>query len=177
MLYPHVPDPETPILETARGFDAVFQAGKFKTLGLANYKAPQIEAWMRVCDEFGFVRPTVYQGLYNPLSRRLESDGRLEVLRKYAMVIYPYSPLAGGFLTGKATAGDIKGTRFDKDAEMGMKGLGGYDRGVMHAAVRTLGEVGGRYGLGTTEISLRWLMEHSVLGEGDGVIMGGGGWR
>jgi len=155
----------------------VFQAGKFKTLGLANYKAPQIEAWMRVCDGFGFVRESVYQGLYNPLSRRLESDGRLEVLRKYAMVTHPDSPLAGGFLTGKATAGDIKGTRFDEDDEMGVPGLGGYDKEGLHAAVRRLGEVGGRYGLGTTEISLRWLMKHSVLGDGDGDFMGGGMWR
>lgn len=172
-LYPHAPDPVTPIAETARGFDVMFRAGRFLHLGLSNYSAVQIEEWMLACEERGYVRPSVYQGQYNPLCRRLEEDGLLECLRKYGMRLNAFSPLAGGFLSGKASKGEREGTRFEGENKMGGMARGLYDRPVMHAAVRKLQAVIEPLGMEMTECVMRWLMHHSVLGEGDGVIVGG----
>lgn len=82
------------------------------------------------------------------------------------------SPLAGGFLTGKLTAGETAGTRF----EAGIQMTGGrcwYDKPVMHEAVTKLQGFIEPLGLTLMEVSMRWLMFHSRLGEGGGVIIGG----
>ena len=50
--------------------------------------------------ERGWVRPTVYQGMYNALTRDVE-DELLPTLRRLRMSFYAYNPLAGGLLTGK----------------------------------------------------------------------------
>jgi len=84
------------------------------------------------------------------------------------------SPLAGGFLTGKFTSGgDITGTRFDKGNKSGAYHQGWYDKPVMHSAVKKLQGMIRPLNLTLAEVSLRWLIYHSVLGEEDGVILGG----
>lgn len=45
--------------------------------------------WMSVCDEKGYVRPSVYQGQYNLLCRRCEDD-LMPVLKKYGMAFNAY---------------------------------------------------------------------------------------
>ena len=58
-------------------------------LGLANYTAPQIEEWMRICDEKGYIRPSVYQGQYNLLCRGCEDD-IFPLVRKFGMAFNAY---------------------------------------------------------------------------------------
>ncbi len=85
-----------------------------------------------------------------------------------------YSPLAGGFLTGKLTSGeDVTGTRFDKNNRTGAFHQNWYDKLVMHSAVKRLQDVIRPLNLTLAEVSLRWLAYHSALGEGDGIILGG----
>ena len=85
----------------------------------------------------------------------------------------PPSPLAGGFLTGKTTAGQAAGTRFEPGNKMGAAHTNWYDKPLMHNAVRNLQKVVEPRGLTLTEVSMRWLVHHSALGGGDGVIIGG----
>lgn len=47
-----------------------------------------------------------------------------------------------------------------------------FDRPVLHDAIRKLKKVADKYGLTLAEVSLRWLMHHSVLGDGDAIIFG-----
>lgn len=89
VLHCHTTDLQTPIEETAQAFDEVYKQGKFKKLGLANYTAEQIEIWMSICDENGYVRPSVYQGQYNLLCRRCEND-IMPVLKKHGMAFNAY---------------------------------------------------------------------------------------
>lgn len=83
------------------------------------------------------------------------------------------SPLAGGFLTGKATSGDTKGTRFEAGNKMGGAHSNWYDKPIMHEAVAKLQDFIQPLGLTLPEVAMRWLMYHSALGEGDGIIIGG----
>ena len=84
-----------------------------------------------------------------------------------------YSPLAGGFLTGKATLGDRAGTRFESGNKMGGAHSNWYDKPVMHEAVIKLQEAIKPMGLTPPEVAMRWLVYHSALSRGDGVIVGG----
>ena len=89
------------------------------------------------------------------------------------MVYNAYSPLAGGFLTGKPTLGSTQGTRFEPGSKMGAAHAKWYDKPVMHAAIRDLQEALSPRGLSLSEVSMRWLAYHSMLREEDGIIIGG----
>lgn len=146
ILYCHAPDPDTPIAETAAAFDEVYRAGKSEKLGLANYSVEQIEEWMRICHTHDYIRPSVYQGQYNALARSSES-ALFPLLRKHGMVFNAYSPLAAGFLTGRATKGDVKGTRFEPGHPFAVAAEAQYGSNEgMHDAVRHLLDVVERRG-------------------------------
>ncbi|TVY32963.1 Oxidoreductase [Lachnellula subtilissima] len=68
ILYIHRPDPTTPLKVQAAAFDELFE-GKFKRLGLSNFKPELLQKYLDVCDENDFVKPTVYQGDYNVIIR------------------------------------------------------------------------------------------------------------
>lgn len=89
------------------------------------------------------------------------------------LTVLASSPLAGGFLTGKMTAGDTAGPRFEAGNKMGIGHSNWYDKPVMHEAVTKLQDFIKPLDLSLTEVSMSWLMFHSKLGEGDGVIIGG----
>jgi aflatoxin B1 aldehyde reductase len=80
--------------------------------------------------------------------------------------------LAGGFLTGKLTRGDVNGTRFADGNLAGMMYKPMYDKIEMHAAIRQLEGKIKTHHLTMTETGLRWIFYHAALHEGDGVILG-----
>lgn len=140
--------------------------------------------------EKGFVKPSVYQGLYNLLSRQSEQS-LLPLLRKHEIVFNAYrfvlffrvglifkangmssSPLAGGFLTGNATRGNVEGTRYAADSQIGRNLNAMYDKPDMHAAMTDLLDTIAPLQISGSEACLRWLYYHSILREGDGVILG-----
>lgn len=89
---------------------------------------------------------------------------------------YAYSPLAGGFLTGKVTFAanaecELHRTRFH-GASTFEPYADKYDTQKMHDAVRALKKVCDEEKVSLQEASLRWLIFHSKLGEGDAVILG-----
>lgn len=176
VLYAHAPDPTTSIAETARAFDEQFRAGKFEKLGLCNYTAKQLNQYLEVCNEEGYVKPMVYQGHYNALFRHYERS-LFPLLRENGIVFNAYSPLAGGFLTGKVTPGlsssevDLSKTRWAEGKTVaGYPAI--YNQDQVHTAVRRAYNVLSEHGISLTEAGLRWLMHHSALAEGGGIILG-----
>ena len=89
-----------------------------------------------------------------------------------------YSPLAGGFLTGKlsptAKSTSLKGTRFEvtDDNVLGKAFRHWYDKPQMHTAMEKLRQITEDHGLSMEEASTRWIFYHSALTEHDGVIIG-----
>ncbi|MBN2550139.1 MAG: aldo/keto reductase [Anaerolineales bacterium] len=94
-------DENTPIEETLSALDALISQGKVRYIGCSNYPAWRLtEAlWVSRLEHLaGFVS---LQPHYN-LVHRAEFERELEVVcRRYGLGVIPYSPLAGGFLTGK----------------------------------------------------------------------------
>ncbi|KAI9716595.1 MAG: hypothetical protein M1828_007628 [Chrysothrix sp. TS-e1954] len=182
-LYIHRADPETPVEETARAFDSLWRAGKFRypianaeffhplQLGISNMPLPQLTTYLTTCTTHSLLKPTYYQGDYNLITRAAETS-LLPFLRAHSMRFRAYRPVAAGFLTGKPTAGATQGTRFDPSSPIGAamgRLFGAPELGVAFAKLR---DVCGRFGVGTLEAGLRWIFWHSALGEGDGVILG-----
>jgi len=96
----HRPQTECPIDETLRALDDLVRSGKVRYLGTSTYAAWQIVESLWVSKEYGLNRFVTEQPPYNLLDRRIERE-LLPALRAYGFGVIPWSPLAGGFLTGK----------------------------------------------------------------------------
>ena len=97
----HSLDGETPIEETLAAFDTLVQQGKVRYVGCSNLPAWRLVQALWASDRLGLARYDAIQPHYN-LAHRAEFERDLkEVVATYGLGIIPYSPLAGGFLTGK----------------------------------------------------------------------------
>ncbi len=101
----HWPDEDTPIEETLRAFDDLIRQGKVRYIGASNYAAWELMQALWTSDKYNLARYDSLQPHYN-LLRREEFERELRaVCQTYAIGVIPYSPLAGGFLTGKYRRG------------------------------------------------------------------------
>jgi aryl-alcohol dehydrogenase-like predicted oxidoreductase len=96
----HRPQPECPIDETLRALDDLVRGGKVRYIGTSTYAAWQVIESLWVSKEYGLNRFVTEQPPYNLLDRRIERE-LLPALRTYGFGVIPWSPLAGGFLSGK----------------------------------------------------------------------------
>lgn len=129
-----------------------------------------LEEFIDICERKGYVKPTVYQGIYNLLDRRHEGPV-LEIVRKHGMQFVAHSPQASGFLAGSLTSGQVEGTRFAEGNIMSTDARR-YDTERHHEAIRFLGNALKLHGIPKTEASLRWLAFHSKLEPHDAIIFG-----
>jgi aryl-alcohol dehydrogenase-like predicted oxidoreductase len=101
----HWADENVPIEETLTVFGELFSAGKARHVGASNYTPEQLDEAMRTTGD-GTATFATLQPHYN-LVHRSEYEGALEgVCRKHGLGVIPYSPLAGGFLSGKYRRGE-----------------------------------------------------------------------
>ena len=96
----HEPDPDTPIEETLRALDELVRAGKVRAFGASNIDAAQLVEALETSDRHGLARYEWVQNEYNLLERGPE-NGVLSVCEREGLGFTPFSPLAGGWLTGK----------------------------------------------------------------------------
>ena len=97
----HWPDTNTPIEETLRAFDELVKQGKIRHFGASNYAAWELMQALWSSDRNNLGRFDSLQPHYN-LVHRAEFERELAaVCKTYDIGVIPYSPLAGGFLTGK----------------------------------------------------------------------------
>jgi aryl-alcohol dehydrogenase-like predicted oxidoreductase len=97
----HWPDEKTPIEETLRAFDDLVKQGKVRHIGASNYAAWQLMQALWTSDRNGLVRFECLQPHYNLVHREEFERELAAVCSTYTIGVIPYSPLAGGFLTGK----------------------------------------------------------------------------
>jgi aryl-alcohol dehydrogenase-like predicted oxidoreductase len=118
----HRPEPEIPIDETLRALDDLIRAGKVRYIGTSTFAAWQVVESIYVSRELGLNRFVSEQPPYNLLDRSVERE-LAHVAQGYGIAIIPWSPLAGGFLSGKYQRGveRPKGSRFSEMNEWSEK--------------------------------------------------------
>ncbi|KAJ5521276.1 hypothetical protein N7527_005391 [Penicillium freii] len=174
VYYIHAPDRRFPLEELLAGVNALYQAGKFKRFGLSNYLATEVDEVVRVCREKGHVLPTVYQGNYSAVARRMETE-LLPTLRKHNIAFNAYSPIAGGFLTKDVEVLISGGEgRWDPTTMLGGLYHALYNKKNMLEGLRLWDKISKESGIPKAELAYRWVAHNSALkGElGDGVIFG-----
>ncbi|KAH9837918.1 NADP-dependent oxidoreductase domain-containing protein [Rhodofomes roseus] len=160
LWYLHGPDRTTPYEVTLKAVSDLYKEGKFRSFGISNYMTWGVAGIVQVCRANGYIQPTVYQGIYNAVHRKVEPE-LFPCLRKYGISFYEFNP-CGGFFTGRYNSLDQEvepGSRFDPSRVQGR---------VLEQAIFQ----------GTCfdpeEIALRWISHHSLLKSeyGDAVIIG-----
>ena len=107
IVFAHAFDPVTPIEEVCRGFNHLIEEGKAFYWATSKWSAENVYEAFAVCDRLGLHRPIADQIQYNMLVRK-EFEVEFETLfdkHKYGATVW--SPLAGGFLTGKYLDGEF----------------------------------------------------------------------
>jgi aryl-alcohol dehydrogenase-like predicted oxidoreductase len=97
----HWSDEETPIEETLRAFDDLVRQGKVRYVGASNYSAWELMQALWTSDKYNLTRYDALQPHYNLIYRDEFERELRAVCMTYELAVIPYSPLAGGFLTGK----------------------------------------------------------------------------
>jgi len=117
LLYVHGVDELTPLEETMRGLEDVVRSGKVRYLGVSNHPAWKIAKANGIAQQMGWSRFVATQSYYSIAGRDIEREV-VPLALSENMGIMPWSPLAGGFLSGKYTrqnekAGDSRRDEFD----------------------------------------------------------------
>ncbi len=170
-VYLHFPDPNTPVESVLSAMADLHEQGKFKELGLSNFPAWMVaDAW-HICERRGWVKPTVFEGIYNPLTRKAETELNA-CLNRFGMRFYAYNPLAGGLLTGRYE-------RFEDQPSDGRfthrpNYQGRYWKKSYFYAVNLIKTAAERHGITVIDATYRWLAFHSMLNgaRGDAIIIG-----
>ncbi len=96
----HRPQSDIPIDETLRALDDLIRDGKVRYIGTSTFAAWQIMESLWVSKELGLNRFVCEQQPYNILDRRVERE-LLPMARTYGIATIPWSPIAGGLLSGQ----------------------------------------------------------------------------
>src|SRR4051794_28617256 len=95
----HAPDPATPLEETFATFGALLDRGVIGGWGVSNVSADDLRDWLRLGT------PSLVQNSYSLLDRGDEAEG-IPLCEKHGIEYQAFSPLAGGWLTGKYRRGE-----------------------------------------------------------------------
>ena len=176
--YLHAPDRSVAFEETLSEVNALYQEGKFKTLGLSNYAAWEVAEIIGICQRQGWVRPRVYQAMYNCLTRAIEEE-LVPCCRKFGIDLLVYNPLAGGVLSGKYKSHqeipEDGGRYSNSDPKIGQQYRDRYFKDANFEALKVIQPAAEKLGLSLLEIAFRWIVHHSALnamGGNDGVVIG-----
>ncbi|KAI9357304.1 NADP-dependent oxidoreductase domain-containing protein [Zopfochytrium polystomum] len=157
VFYLHAPDHATP------------------ELGLSNFSAWETMLIHCICKKNGYVVPTLYQGVYNVLTRGVESE-LFPCLSDLNMRFYAYNPLCGGLLLGKySIEGEAeRGARYDNSTNLGKRYKQRYWKQAYFDAVASIKQVADHHNISMVSLAHRWLIHHSKLdpSRGDGIIIG-----
>lgn len=169
IYYIHGPDFATPLEEQCRAFGKLYSEGRFERFGVSNLSPTQVEEVYAICKREGYPLPTVYQGMYNPLSRGPEKD-LFPTLRKLDIAFYAFSPAAGGLLAKpiEQILNPAEGTRFKEMPIFGSM----YLKEPFLSKLKMMNELCAKEGISVMEATMRWFMHHSELGSKDGFILG-----
>jgi aryl-alcohol dehydrogenase-like predicted oxidoreductase len=152
-------DSNTPLEETLRTLNDIVRQGKVRYIGLSNLMSWQAATAVMLQERLGLEKYVTAQMYYSLVGRGLEYE--FQSFAKYHNIgILVWSPLAGGFLTGKYSRANPAptGTRF---AEAGS--FVPFDREMGYRVVETLKEIAGRHETSPARVALSWVLTRQAI--------------
>ncbi|WP_109315541.1 aldo/keto reductase [Pseudovibrio ascidiaceicola] len=145
-------DTSTPIEETFKAFDSLIKSGKVRYIGLSNFAAWQIIQSQSIAEKFGLEKFCSAQIYYSLVGREVERE-ILPAIREMNLGTLVWSPLAGGFLTGKYSGGNATSTSRRKTFEFPP-----VDKAKGEKVVEILKYIARKHGHTEAQIALAWLL-------------------
>jgi aryl-alcohol dehydrogenase-like predicted oxidoreductase len=154
----HADDRWTPLEETLSALDQLVRQGKVRYIGASNHSAWRLTEALWVSETRGYARYDSLQPLYNLVERGLDGE-MLPMCRDKGVGVIVWSPLAGGWLTGKYRDDAPKGARLSKGGlALGMTGTPDREK-VLDALLAMAKEVG----KSPAQVALRWVMDQEGI--------------
>jgi len=158
----HMWDPWSPLEETLSALDTLVTSGKVRYIGASNYSGWQLQKSIDLARANRSVPFACLQALYNLLDRESEWE-LLHVVRNEGLGMIPWSPLRGGWLSGRYHRGlnaPVAGTRIKQAEEMGWgESWTRYNTELTWGTIDALLAVAKEAGRSPAQVALRWLIQ------------------
>ncbi|MFP5319951.1 MAG: aldo/keto reductase [Acidimicrobiia bacterium] len=160
----HRPDPSTDVDETLGALSDLIHQGKVRAIGSSTFPAHQIVEAQWVSERRHRERFVCEQPPYSILARGAEADV-LPVCQRYGMGVLAWSPLAGGWLTGKYRRGEDPppGSRMTRARIPDRFDLEKVENQMKLDAVEELRGVAGEAGTSLSHMALAWVTQHPAV--------------
>jgi len=155
----HAWDTVTPLEETLRFLDDSVSSGKIGYYGFSNFLGWQVTKAVHLARAHGFAPPVSLQPQYSLLVREIESE-IVPACLDAGMGLLPWSPLAGGWLTGKygRDSHPVGATRLGEDPDRGMEAWEPRNREERTwRVIEAVSETAAARGANPAQVSLAWL--------------------
>lgn len=151
-------DPLTPVEETVRALDDLVRQGHVRYVGVSNWASWQIMKALGISDHKDWARFASLQAYYTIAGRDLERDV-VPMLQDQKVGLMVWSPLAGGFLSGKYDR-DGKGPDGARRATFDFPPI---NKDRAYDVIDVMREIGDAKGVSVARIALAWLLHQPVV--------------
>jgi len=160
----HAWDPNTPVEETMLTLNGFVEAGKVRALGVSNFLGWQLERAVQVTEHNSCAPIVSLQPQYNLLAREIELE-LIPLCLDRGIGILPWSPLGGGWLTGKYTraAQPTGATRLGEDPTRGLEAYDVRDTERTWQILDGVRAVAERTGATIGQVALNWLRRRPTV--------------
>jgi aryl-alcohol dehydrogenase-like predicted oxidoreductase len=154
----HKEDPFTPLEETLEALNDLVRTGKVRYLGFSNWSAWKAATALQMQKERGWAQFSSGQMYYSLVGRDVE-DEVAPFMRYAGLGMTVWSPLAGGFLSGKYTRENLK------DSENRLAGFDflPFDKEAGFSVVEKMREIAARHEASAAQIAIAWLLAKPVV--------------
>jgi aryl-alcohol dehydrogenase-like predicted oxidoreductase len=154
----HKEDPFTPLEETLEALNDLVRTGKVRYLGFSNWSAWKSATALQMQKERGWAQFSSGQMYYSLVGRDVE-DEIAPFMRYAGLGMTVWSPLAGGFLSGKYTRENLK------DSENRLAGFDflPFDKEAGFSVVEKMREIAARHDASVAQIAIAWLLAKPVV--------------
>ncbi|MEQ8534995.1 MAG: aldo/keto reductase, partial [Imperialibacter sp.] len=152
LLYVHGVDPRTSVEEIVRSLNDVVDSGKVRYIAICNWPAWMVAKAQAVAHYNGWHKFIGLQYHYSAATRDIEHE-LVPMAADHKLAIFPWSPLAGGFLSGKYTRAGSS----DADSRRANFDFPPLDKEKAYDLVEVMGGIAKAHGVTTAQIALAWV--------------------
>jgi aryl-alcohol dehydrogenase-like predicted oxidoreductase len=156
----HWPDEHTPVEETLRAFEEMIKQGKVRHIGCSNHSPDQLRAALDISRRHNLPRYISLQPHYNLVHRSEYEAELMGLCAAENLGVIPYSPLAGGFLTGKYEQGHQQP---EHSRGYGNNRMRPYMNEKGFKIIEVLNETAASHNATPSQIAIAWLLANPTV--------------